>query len=282
MTTPASASDTAYDEPDVDDEPDQDPADAELPRAPWSAVRPHFIQAWGYPQGKFNPEHLEILGPNGSGKTYAEATFLQDRVKARNSAVIFIATKTVDETIMQLGWPIVSERKKVRKHRQVIFWPRTRLVGEQRYAYLEAKIYDLLAWLWAQGIKVVVVIDEIATVEGLSARMKKLLAMFWREARSAGITLVAMKQRPQGVQRDMHSETMWIAAFKPKDEEDGFRVAQIMGSHRLWLPRLMALDADRHEFILLHVRTGQAVITWIDIPLKPATPKRRGVYRKAA
>lgn len=253
-----------------------------LPRAPWSQIWPDFIAAWGYPNGQFDPEHLEILGPSGSGKTYFEATILQQRVQARNSAVVFVATKPVDATIMKLGWPVVSKWKDVPKHRQVIFWPQTRAVGEDRQRYLEARIYELLVRLWTAKAKVIVVFDEVATVERLSGRLKALVEMYWREARSLGITVVAMKQRGQGVQRDMHSEAAWIAAFKPKHEEDGKYIGSVMGSWRTWLPVLQSLDRDRHEFVLLHSVTGEAVISWVDLPLQPATPERRGVYRKGA
>ncbi len=256
---------------------------AQLPRAPWSAIRDDFIRAWGYAGGSFDPEHVEILGPSGSGKSYMEATILTERVKARDSAVVFIATKPLDKTIARIGWPVVDDFRGVRKHRQVIFWPRTALVGTERRAYLEGKIYDLLSKLWSAKTKAVIVaFDEIATVEGLSSRMKDLIGMYWREARSVGITIVAMKQRGQGVLRDMHSEAAWIAAFKPKHEEDGQFVGQAMGSWRTWLPILQSLDRGKREFVLLHSVTGDAVITWIDVPLKPAAPKRRGTYRKAS
>lgn len=258
-----------------------EPQALELPRAPWSAIRTSFLSAWGYPDGKFNPEHLEILGPNGSGKTYAEATFLTERVKARDSAVIFIATKPVDATISQIGWPVVDTWKEVVRHRQCVFWPRTSLHGQEWEAYMAAKIEDLLARLWKAKAKVILVFDEIATSEELSRNLKTMIKRYWREARSVGITIVAMKQRPQGIQRDMHSEAAWIAAFKPKDEDDAMRVAQVMGSRKLWLPVLERLDRDAHEFVLLHARSGDAVITWIDTPLKPAAPQR-GMYRKAS
>lgn len=254
---------------------------ADPPRAPWSAVGESFTAAWGYADGSFDPEHLEILGPSGSGKTYFEATVLQERVQRRGSAVVFIATKPADKTILKLGWPIVDTWKGVTKNRQVIFWPRTELLGEAWVAYMAAKIEDLLARLWRAKAKVILVFDEIATSEELSTRLKLIIKRYWREARSVGITIVAMKQRPQGIQRDMHSEAAWIAAFKPKDEDDAMRVAQVMGSKRRWLPVLMGLDRHRREFVLLHSRSGDAVITWIDVPLKPAAPPERGLYRKA-
>lgn len=250
------------------------------PRVAWSQISEEFIAAWGYRDGTFEPEHVEILGPSGSGKTYFEATILQERVRRRGSAVVFIATKPVDKTITSIGWPVVDQWRDVTRNRQVIFWPQTQLIGEEKDRFVAAKITDLLSRIWRAKVKVIIVFDEIATSEDLSQRLKKLIKMFWREARSVGITIVAMKQRPQGIQRDMHSETTWIAAFKPKDEDDAVRVAQVMGSKREWMPVLMGLDRDRHEFVLLNVVTGEAVITWVDVPLRPVAPQRHDVYSK--
>lgn len=270
---------TAAPQPQVEDVPDEPQGPPQLARVPYSEIRLSFIRAWGYADGEFDPEHLEILGPSGSGKTYFEATILQDRVRLRDSAVVFIATKPVDKTIAMLGWPVVTNWQGVKKNRQCIFWPQTSKVGDEREAFLEAKIADLLERLWRAKAKIIVVFDEIATSESLSLKLKKLIKMYWREARSVGITLVAMKQRPQGIQRDMHSEAAWIAAFKPKDEDDAARVAQVMGGRRMWLPILMGLDREARELVLLHSVTGQAVITWVDIPLRPAEPNRRGIYQ---
>lgn len=72
-------------------------------------------------------------------------------------------------------------------------------------------------------------------------------------------------------------------AFRPKDEDDGIRVAQVMGSRKYWLPLLMnELDRDRHEFFLVNARTGEAVISWIDTPLPTPARPPRGLYLKAA
>lgn len=273
-------------------EPEAEPRDAEpqddvpepvepglLPRVPYSVIRHEFIYLWGYRNGTFEPEHVEILGPSGSGKTYAEATIIQERVRLRDSAVVFIATKPVDSTIMKLGFPIVTEPKQVKKHKQVIFWPRTRKLGTERNAYIAAKIKELLALIWRARAPVILVFDEIAALETFDPDLKAMIQMFWREARSVGITIIAMKQRPQGVSRDMHSETSWVLAFRPKDQDDAMRVAELMGSRRYWMPILASLDRGLHEFVLLDVITGDAVICWIDVPLRPAEPTRRGIYK---
>lgn len=260
----------------VDDQADT-AEDGNLPRAPWSQVGPEFIKEWGYSGGKFEPEHMEILGPTGSGKTFFEATVLQQRVKARESGVVFFATKPADSTIMKLGWPIVTDWKGVEHNRQVIFWPKTSLLGTRRREYMAAKIEEVLGRLWVKDSGNIVAFDEIATVEGFSTDLKEMIKMYWREARSQGITIVAMKQRPQGVQRDMHSEASWVVSFKPKDEDDANRYAEILGGKKQWKPLLMSLDRQAHEFIIKHEKTGEAVISQVDTPLRPSKP-RRGTY----
>lgn len=262
------------------------PDDGEtLPRVPWSVVGPEFISSWGYPGGKFWPEHIEILGPSGSGKTRFNATILSERILARGSRVVYVATKRADDTIMSMGWPVGQTFADVQKHPQLIFWPQTAKLGEERDAYLHAHIAELLTKLWQPKANTVLAFDEVATVEdlgrgpdGKGTDIRRLIRMYWREARSMGITIDAMKQRPQGTARDMHSETTWAAAFQPKDEDDAKRYAEVLGGRRKWLNVLMQLDRDRFEFVLSNSRTRMAVITWVDTPLRPLPRTRTGDY----
>jgi nucleoside-triphosphatase THEP1 len=251
----------------------------QIPRAPWSEVAPDFIAAWGYPDGKRDPEFVEILGPSGSGKTRFEATILSERVAARGSHCIFVATKKADKSILELGWPVVSDWNGVQQHDQCIFWPQTRALGTRRKAYLAAKIEDLLSRLWHPDANIVIAFDEIATIEALSPEVKDLISMYWREGRSLGITIVAMKQRPQGVQRDMHSEAAWVVSFRPKDEDDAKRYAELFGSRKQYQPVLMSLDRTKYEFLIQHARSGMAVISWIDVPIEPL-PKKQPYGRR--
>ena len=256
------------------------PDDGEtLPRVPWSVVGPEFIASWGYPGGKFWPEHIEILGPSGSGKTYFNATILSERVRARGSRTIYLATKKADDLFVDMGWPIGDTWAEVEKNPQLIYWPRTNKLGAERKQYLHDKVLDLLNRLWVPNANTILAVDEVATVESLGQDVKEMITMYWREARSIGITLDAMKQRPQGVARDMHSESTWAAAFQPKDEDDAKRYAEVLGGRRKWMSVLDALDRDKHEFVLSNSRTRKAVITWVDVPLRPlAPPSRTGDY----
>ena len=242
---------------------------------PWSELGPDFIGAWGRPKGRNQPEHVEITGQTGSGKSYAEATLLQQRALYRGSSEILIATKEDDDTIPLLGWPIVSTWKELQRYRQAVFWPVTDLQGDERERYHEEAIYDLLTRMWHKDANTVVAFDEIGYVEDLPGparrrnRMKRLIRQYWREARTLGITIVAMKQRPIGVVRDQHSESRWKIVFPPADRGDMDRFAELLGAPRDWAPVLDSLDQELHQFVLRNSVTREAYITWIDEELAP-------------
>jgi nucleoside-triphosphatase THEP1 len=257
-------------QPEIQNDPNVTP---QIPKVPWSQLGPEFVTIWGRADPNDpQPEHMEIVGMNGSGKTYFLMVILQMLMLVRDSRIILVVTKQSDKVFDKLGWPIVREFKDLKKHRQCIYWPKTKDLGEKRDAFQEAFIYELLTKLWKEDANVFVAFDEIARIESLSSRVKALVVMWWREARSMGITIVAMKQRPQGVARDMHSETYWTVTFKPKDEDDAERFAELLGNRKLWLEVFNQMDADNHEFIIKHSRTGIAYISWIDFELVPIEP----------
>jgi nucleoside-triphosphatase THEP1 len=243
-------------------------------RIPWSVLGPEFASVWGRADpSNPEPEHAEIIGMNGSGKTYLLMKILQDRMQVRNSHIVLIVTKQADKVFAKLGWPIVRDVRDVFRYRVCIYWPQTSLIGMQRKAFHEARIRELLSRLWVPEANRVIAFDEIAYIESLSPQVKELVGMYWREGRSNGITVVAMKQRPQGVQRDMSSETWWTFAFVPKDHNDAERFAELFGSRRDWLPVFESMDPDNHEFLVRHTRSRNAYISWVDTPIQPVKPR---------
>lgn len=254
----------------------------ELERVPWSILGHEFIASWGQPRGKLMPEHLEVVGPTGSGKSYLLVDSVRERVRRRKSSAIYVATKAADDTIGALGWPIEQTWRGVRRHDQCVYWPRTKLIGEKRKQFQAERVGDLLARLWQPHANTVIIFDEFAYLEGLGADMRAVLQMYLREGRSHGLTVVAGKQRIQGVQRDMHSETDWKFAFKMNDREDNERLAELLGERKLYLPIIDTLDREKHEFIVQHKMTGTQYISWVDSPLSPKPKPQRTGYRKAA
>jgi hypothetical protein len=237
------------------------------------------MRDWGRPDGKVMPEHMEVLGPSGTGKSRFIAQILQERAVRRQAHEVFIATKPADATIVKLGWPIVKDWRGVSQNPQVIFWPRTGALGARRKAYQEARIRDLLDRLWEPGSNTVVCFDEIAYVQKLSRELFDIIEMYLREGRSSGITLVMGKQRPQGVTREMHANTVWVISFKPADQDDTERTAELFGPRKLWVPILDSLNQDAYEFLIMNRRTKVAFISTIDTPLPRL---RRNSVAKAA
>ena len=246
-------------------------------RVPWSELGPDFTATWGRADpSNPQPEHLEIVGPSGSGKTHLMLTMLQDRYRLRKTGAVLVVTKGDDDIFRKLGWPVAHSLDEVRDT-NVVFWPRTRKTGSERRAFHEARVRGLLDRLWQPRANTIVAFDEVGYVESLSGDLRALVQMYWREARSMGITVMAMKQRPQGALRDMHSETYWTAAFAPKDRSDAERFAELFGHRRDWLPVFDSLDPHQHEFILRHSRSREAYISHVDVPLVPQKIKRKGL-----
>lgn len=253
--------------------PDPDrPAGPE--RVPWSILGPDFIATWGRPRGKPMPEHLEILGQSGSGKSYFELCVLLQRQRARKAHIVVLATKPADETVTATGWPVITrwppDDARETAH---IFWPPAGGLSVEATKKQAAAHHKLLSQIWRPGANIIVVFDEIAdfctdlNFPADDIPMRNTITRYYREARALGITIVASTQRPQGVVRQVHSESSWTVCFAPKDEEDAERMAQVLGGKKTYMPILNSLDRENYEFLIVHGLTGQMYVSWIDHPL---------------
>lgn len=247
-------------------------------RVPWDELGPDFLEAWGRPNGQWQPEHVEILGATGSGKSYFERHILTERARMRGSHVVILLTKPADKTILAMDWPVVTEwppSQWKKENAQVIYWAKSTGLSKAAREAQADRVQDLLDKLWHPDANVILAVDEIAYVEqelGLRTHM----TTYFREGRTLGITIVASTQRPAGVSRTVHSETAWVVAFAPKDEDDAERVAQILGDKRHYRDVLADLNREKREFVLVHNLTREAYISHIPGPKKKtaAAPKR--------
>jgi hypothetical protein len=255
-------------------------------RVPWSDLGPSFAETFGRadphdPQ----PEHIAIYGQNGTGKTHAAGIIYQERAFVTGRPSIIAAHKPVDKTLLQIGFPIVSTWDElVRKVRDgytnVIFWPRTRLMGHARAAWYDRQFTDLMDRLWASATPTDpadtdLVFDDVGFIERSLPDTLGRIEQFLREGRAPGFSLGLLKQRVQGGTRLEASETQWTVGFKPKDDDDLERWAQLFGARRDWMPVFRSLDRQRREFVIKHAVTQEAFISWMDVPLAPKEPPRR-------
>jgi len=253
---------------------------------PWSELGPDFIETYGHDaDGHPRGEHFEVTGQSGSGKSYTIATVMQQRASRWDTAELAVVTKNTDDSIPLLGWPEVSSYDELRqsRYRQAVFWPRTSAQDEQREVFHEQHIYELLSQLWpapGEQANILVYLDEVRYIEGLSRRLKKKVRMYWREGRSHGISLIAGAQRPVEMVRDQHSESRWKAVFPPADEGDMQRFAELLGRWKDWQPVLESLDQTAHQLVLRNTFTKDAFITWIDQELRPLPSQSPEAQRK--
>lgn len=247
-----------------------------VPRVPWSELGPEFAMNWGRADpSNPQPESMEVIGMNGSGKSLFMCKAVQERMIVRKTPCVIIATKPADDTIMRLGWKITQDPREARKLGWCVFWPQTRKTGSARKEYQRGKIQELLDYFWVAGSNVIMVFDDFGYTQSLSSELRDTVEMYLREGRSTGITNVMIKQRPQAGTRLMHSETYWTIAFKPKDEADAERFAELFGNKRVFMAIFDTMDADAHEFLIKHARTGDMFISWVDTPLRPLkTPEQ--------
>lgn len=247
-----------------------------IEKVPWSALAQEFAETWGRADPSDpQPEHMEVFGINGSGKSLFVCKVIQERMIIRHTPTVLLQSKPDDNTVMRLGWPLITngDVQRVKKERWSIFWPQTNATGRARKVYQADQFRKLLDSLWHKDANTIVGWDDFGYIQELVASDGEPLApiaqMYLREGRSAGITNVMIKQRPQGSRREMHSETPWTIGFAPKDEDDADRFAQIFGNRKLYKPVFAQMDPDKHEFLIKHYRTGLAYISWIDTPLRP-------------
>ena len=248
----------------------------QLQRVPWSQLGPEFIESWGHDEnGDIRGEHIEIAGQTGSGKSYLLATILQQRAEKWDTNEIVVLTKAADDSIPKLGWPRVTKIEDLKKYKQSMYWPETSATGEAREQFFADRIRELLGALWVPDSNCVIAFDEIGFVESLGRDIQKEIRMYWREGRSHGISIIAMKQRPIGVQRDQHSESRWKFVFPPADYGDMDRFSEMLGKRAVWSPVLESLDNTKHEFIVRNSVTKDAFISWVDTPLKPLPQQQK-------
>jgi hypothetical protein len=255
-------------------------------RIPWSKLAPSFHVLFGHSDPSDpQPEHIEYIGQNGSGKTLAAGKIAQERAFVTGRPSIIFAHRPRDPTLDRIGFPVVSTWDQlVRNVRDGwvnnIFWPRTKLMGADRAAWYDSQMTHVLDMLWASAgpdtpADTDLIMDDAGYIEeelsGTFARLKQYL----REGRAPGFSVGLLKQRPQGGTRLATSETQWTLGFRPKDDSDLERWAELFGARRDWMPVFRTLDRTKREFVIKHTVTQQAYISWVDETLAPRVPPRR-------
>lgn len=203
-------------------------------------------------------QHLAIVGPTGSGKSYVALDLLERRAEQRDAHVVVFASKQRDKTLTDLGWPIIREWPPDYEHREfrrVILWPP---YGTASRAQSRRGVYtDALDAILTEGHWTLYLDEAGYFVEQL--KLRPILDEYWNQGRSSGITVVASSQGVTWVPKPMLSQQQWMILFGIPDEETRADAARIAGNRHRFTPMIGALR--EHEFLLIRTRTGQAFIS---------------------
>lgn len=230
----------------------------EVERYPWAEVCEYFAN-----EHKLG-EHVSVEGPTGSGKSLLSVLLLLERGKrgtrdGRPTSIVALCDKPRDDTIqilLRAGWPrktTLADWPPKYGEEQLVLWP---VYGDpETVAKRQRAIFGpALREMFSAGGQIVY-IDEAEYFsepppDGLA--FKSILNQYWGKARASELTLFATTQRPVAVPRKMWSEPYWMFIFRPEDEDDLKRVAELSGSKQLVLDVVPTLDT--HEFLMLRRR----------------------------
>src|ERR1700734_3751388 len=96
-----------YQQPTQQETPQQDRKEEviTLDRVPWSQLAQEFAETWGRADPKDpQPESMETIGMNGSGKTLFVCKAVQERMLVRHTPTYILQSKPDDQTVVKLGW----------------------------------------------------------------------------------------------------------------------------------------------------------------------------------
>lgn len=232
----------------------------DIERVPFDDLWPEFIGAWGWPRGRREVEHLGVYGRSRAGKSTFILTAMDSRHQARGSHGVGLVTKRDDAVIKGWGWPIVNTWPPGYGQDLVIYWAHAKGITRAHRIPQRAKVATLLDGLWVPNANIMFYIDESPFVQ-TELGLKTELDPFYREGAAMGITMIGGQQRPAGTSRYTHSEPGWTASFKPKDEDDRDRIAEIFGDRKRYRAALGDLDVYKREFLLKSDVTGEAYIS---------------------
>lgn len=203
-------------------------------------------------KAKWKPgDHVLLVGHTGSGKTVAA----QDMLLLR-SYVVVIATKAKDKSLdeyVRAGYKKVDEWPPAWNQKKVIFWRKPKALGDFRGQ--QVGIYQVMADIFSRGVWCIS-FDDLIYVTG-TLKLKVPVQMFYTQARSQNISIVANLQRPFWAPLEAISQSSFALVFAVSDEHDIHRLAEGLS---IPFKELLAAIRELGEYEFIFLQTGKAPI----------------------
>jgi hypothetical protein len=233
--------------------------DALAPFTPWPRVASYLRAEWK--QG----EHFAILGPTGSGKTFAALEVAEIR-----TYVIVVACKPRDPLITDAlargYWLIPTDRLEVPYsdgrplHPRVVYWPR--LSERQRRSLPDSQVLRAERSMQRPRVQAAIgyvrnaghwalVLDETTWVcRDLRLQEDVDSALF--SFRSLDSSIILLAQRPSWVGRFALSSPRFLILFQTNDDNDRKALGEISSVDTNAVRAIVGeLDFKRHECLLI-------------------------------
>ncbi len=227
-------------------------------------------------------QHVAVIGPTGSGKTYALTWFAEDFAGHSILIVTKGADELVDRLVRERGWVLVTDPddiltadgkpgkilkrtmsdwwgKRDRPLQRIVYHPRppTRSLNE-RSAYLAGMVETLLdrAYEYCRRSKenrVLVAVDE-TVFAAMELGMNRIFTIIWNEGRSLGLSFVTAMQRKAWVSKSSESAPSYIMIFDTYSPDDLAELAKLGRFNRTADVRQELDDLPEHWHLLIVTR----------------------------
>lgn len=237
---------------------------------------------WEEKDGLEPGQHVAVIGPTGSGKSYALTWFAEDFP----GHSILIVTKGADDLIARLvkerGWLLVRDpddiftpdgkpgkvlkrttsdwwAKRDRPLQRIVYWPQpsTRSLRD-RSAYLESSVETLLDRGYeycrkTKANKLLIEVDE-TVFAAMELNLNRIFTIIWNEGRSLGLSLATAMQRKAWVSKSSESAPTYLLIFDTYSPDDMIELAKLGRFPRTADLRAELDDLPEHWHLLIVTR----------------------------
>ena len=240
------------------------PVSKDAPFTPWAELYAHLKATWK--QG----EHFCVIGPTGSGKTFAALEIADIR-----SYVILVACKPKDALIGdaqkrgywlvptdKLEVPYVDTKGEGMKplHSKVIYWPRlgekaarklpdSQVLAAER-AMQKPRVQAAIGYVRQNGHWTLLLDETTWVCRDLNLQRDVDSALF--QFRSLNSSLILLAQRPSWIGRFALSSPRFVMLFQTNDDNDRKALGEISAVDTRAVRDIVGdLDFQKHEALLI-------------------------------
>lgn len=213
-------------------------------RIPWE----QHIRQMKWRQG----EHILIAGPTSAGKTTLAASLLQKR-----SHVVMLVTKPKDETFAKQfkGWTRLERWPKggpPNYETRVLLWPTPRKTIPETIAYQREIMREAVDAIFHQGKRCLAIDEGLYFSDSQFIGMGRELGMMHYTARSSGISMVTLSQRPFYLPKVILSSITHGYFARTRDKDDLKRLADIGSVDAKEVAHNLGILPDRHDYVYVN------------------------------